>query len=327
LADVLQDDEFAPFVENISDYDTAQAIADLVDQPIVWFNGRSEIGPRALGNRSILADPRSMTSKITLNRIKQRQWWRPVAPTVLEEKAGEWFENARPSPFMLETFNLGRGRSELIPAVLHLDNTARVQTVNPSQNPALYELIQAFEAETGIPMLCNTSLNDRGEPIVNRLREGINLCLRKGVRVGYFNRKRVCFKDHENYGSTGPDPRQIALFARYADAEITELLREHNPHDLDRTTLELYAVNADLRSRYDLRNERHTRVVARWADLMKNTQRIVATSELPSLIRSLSDRACEQCPMVENRKPGAVGAILGPGERRDIRATRDGVER
>ncbi len=132
-----------------------------------WFQGRAEAGPRALGNRSILADPRPAHMKDTLNRqVKHREPFRPFAPAVLAGSAPEWFEHARPSPFMLLVLPIRPERRDQVPAITHVDGTGRLQTVTEAANPALYRLIEAFEARTGVPMVLNTSFNDRGEPIV-----------------------------------------------------------------------------------------------------------------------------------------------------------------
>jgi carbamoyltransferase len=129
-----------------------------------WFQGRSELGPRALGNRSILADPRDPLVKERLNlRVKGREAFRPFAPAVLETRAGEFFELDGPSPVMLRVV---RVRDQSLPAITHVDGTARVQTVNRRQNALFHDLIAAFGAVTGVPVLLNTSFNRAGEPIV-----------------------------------------------------------------------------------------------------------------------------------------------------------------
>jgi len=132
-----------------------------------WFQGRMEYGPRALGNRSILADPRDAAMRDRLNaRVKGRESFRPFAPAVLEERAADYFEGACPSPFMLLGFPVRPERRAEIPAVVHVDGTARVQTVDRATNPPFRRLLEAFEARTGIPMVLNTSFNRRGESIV-----------------------------------------------------------------------------------------------------------------------------------------------------------------
>ena len=132
---------------------------------VAWFMGSSEYGPRALGHRSLLADPRNFHNREIINfSIKKREWFRPFAPSVLEEHAGEWFEPGSPSPFMLYTQKVKRPQE--VPAITHIDNTARIQTVNEEFNPEYYKLIKEFYKITGVPMILNTSLNGNGQPIL-----------------------------------------------------------------------------------------------------------------------------------------------------------------
>lgn len=132
-----------------------------------WFQGRSEFGPRALGNRSIIADPRRTDMKDILNsRVKFRESFRPFTPSVLAEKSTDFFELDMASPFMLMAAYVKKGKSELVPAITHEDNTARVQTVTRDVNEPYYDLIQAFYKRTGIPMVLETSFNVADEPIV-----------------------------------------------------------------------------------------------------------------------------------------------------------------
>jgi carbamoyltransferase len=142
-----------------------------------WFQGRMEIGPRALGNRSILADPRTVTVRDRVNRIKSREMWRPLAPVVLAERAAEFFSSNVHSPFMLFSSQVHLQKREIIPAVVHVDGSARPQTVTRHQNPALYDLISAFSKFTGVPVLLNTSFNRAGEPIVCTPEDAINVFL------------------------------------------------------------------------------------------------------------------------------------------------------
>ncbi len=150
---------------------TAAILAE--DKVIGWYQGRMEFGPRSLGSRSILASPIKASMQQRLNEIKDREDFRPVAPVVLEEDAGEWFENAAYSPFMLFVYNVKEGKADKIPAVRHVDNTARIQTVNEKQHPLYYNLIKEFKKLTGVPVLINTSFNTRGEPIVCTPRDAI----------------------------------------------------------------------------------------------------------------------------------------------------------
>jgi carbamoyltransferase len=131
-----------------------------------WFQGRMELGPRALGNRSILADPRRAEMKDVLNaRVKHREPFRPFAPSVLGERAAEWFDQSYTSPFMVMVYGVLPGRRELIPAVTHVDGTGRLQTVEEDASPRYYRLISEFGRQTGVPILLNTSFNE-SEPIV-----------------------------------------------------------------------------------------------------------------------------------------------------------------
>jgi carbamoyltransferase len=134
---------------------------------VAWFQGRMEVGPRSLGNRSILADPRSPTMKDTLNlRVKHRESFRPFAPSILAEAVGDWFEDARDTPYMLLVLAVRPDRRAQVPAITHVDGTARVQTVTREVNARYHALLEAFGRRTGVPMLLNTSFNVRGEPIV-----------------------------------------------------------------------------------------------------------------------------------------------------------------
>ncbi len=149
--------------------DAAAAAAERIAEGRVigWFQGGSEFGPRALGNRSILADPRDPRMQDHVNdRVKHRQGFRPFAPAVLAEHAHEFFTGAHHSPFMLLATDVRPDKREVIPAVTHVDGTARVQTVHRETNPRFHALISAFADRTGVPVVLNTSFNDRGEPIV-----------------------------------------------------------------------------------------------------------------------------------------------------------------
>ena len=161
----IEDDE-AP-LKNPSD-ETINKVADLLSQNkiIGWYQGNGEYGPRALGNRSILMNPSILNGKDFLNeKIKHREWWRPYGAVVKEEKSLDYFDIGY-SPYMLFTSKVLKNN---IPAVTHVDNTCRHQTVNPFQNAYLYKLLDAFEKKTGIPLLLNTSLNEGGKPICSRI--------------------------------------------------------------------------------------------------------------------------------------------------------------
>ncbi|WP_244849267.1 MULTISPECIES: carbamoyltransferase C-terminal domain-containing protein [unclassified Caballeronia] len=151
--------------------ETAEILAS--NRVIGWYQGRTEFGPRALGARSILASPIDPSMQARLNEIKDREDFRPVAPVVMEEHAADWFVDARVAPFMLFVFDVREDMKTRIPAVTHIDGTARVQTVNRSQHPLYYDLLAAFKARTGVPVLVNTSFNTRGEPMVNSPRDAL----------------------------------------------------------------------------------------------------------------------------------------------------------
>ena len=162
-------------LDNVAEQ-TATLLAD--NRIIGWYQGRMEFGPRALGARSILASPIDPGMQARLNELKDREDFRPVAPAVLEERLGDWFRNAGAnqgrSPYMLFIYDLLPGKAEHIPAAVHVDGTARVQTVSADTNPAFHALLTAFEQRTGVPILVNTSFNVRGEPIVCTPRDAID---------------------------------------------------------------------------------------------------------------------------------------------------------
>jgi carbamoyltransferase len=150
-----------------------------------WFQGRSELGPRALGQRSILADPRDATVKDRLNlRVKLRDSFRPFAPAILDEHASDWFElpdGDCESPYMLRVCSFAAGRREAVPAVVHVDGTGRVQTVTAADNATLYELLRRFYGRTQVPILLNTSYNMRSEPIVETPEDALWCFLATGL--------------------------------------------------------------------------------------------------------------------------------------------------
>lgn len=147
-----------------------------------WMQGRMEYGPRALGNRSILADPTRPGMRDTVNRaVKFREAFRPFAPSVPLEDAAAWFEDVRPSPFMLLTFQVRPECRERLPAVTHTDGSARVQTVTREENPRFHALLKAFGRRSGVPILLDTSFNVRGEPIVRTAGEALDALLRTGL--------------------------------------------------------------------------------------------------------------------------------------------------
>ncbi len=160
---------------------TAERIAE--GKVVGWFQGSMEWGPRALGNRSIVVDPRRHDMKDILNsRIKRREPFRPFAPSILEERVGEYFEQTHPSPFMLMTYKVKPEKRDVIQAPTHVDGTGRLQTVSKEQNPLYWQLIKEFERLTGVPVLLNTSFNEN-EPIVHTPDEALDCFLRTKMDV------------------------------------------------------------------------------------------------------------------------------------------------
>jgi carbamoyltransferase len=155
--------------------DIAEAVAErLAENHIVaWHQGRSEWGPRALGHRSLLADPRQADNLERLNEIKGREQFRPLAPMVLESRASELFSGPLPSPYMLFTHEVNRDWVDRIPAAVHVDGTARIQTVDPAAEPLVARMLAAFERRTGVPVVINTSLNTAGRPMVDDPRDAL----------------------------------------------------------------------------------------------------------------------------------------------------------
>jgi len=162
-----------------------ERVAELIDQGNVvgHMAGRGEFGPRALGNRSILGDARSSEMQATMNlKIKYRESFRPFAPSVLEEESSSWFDIDRPSPYMLLVAQVREDKRE-IPAVTHVDGSARIQTVDAVTNPLYHKMIKRFDEKTGCAVIINTSFNVRGEPIVCTPYDGFMCFMRTNMDV------------------------------------------------------------------------------------------------------------------------------------------------
>ena len=173
--------EISQLPEEVIAKEAAKEIAD--GKILGWFQGRAEWGPRALGNRSIIADPRRPDMKDVLNaRIKHREMFRPFAPSILAEATNEYFEKSYPSPFMTQAYSVRTEKRSTIPAPTHVDGTGRLQTVTQDANPRYWRLIREFGNLTGVPVVLNTSFNDN-EPIVCRPEEGIDCFLRTKMDV------------------------------------------------------------------------------------------------------------------------------------------------
>jgi carbamoyltransferase len=164
--------------------DPASTAAELLSQGKIlgWFQGRMEFGPRALGSRSILADPRDpeMNAKVN-NAVKFREWWRPFAPSFKKEAAGDYLESATDSPFMVLTAQVKPEKRSIIPSVTHVDGSARPQTVEKEINPLYWRLIDEFEKRSGVPVIMNTSFNLRGEAIVHTPTDAVRTLFSSGM--------------------------------------------------------------------------------------------------------------------------------------------------
>ena len=244
-------DDFRYFIADVT-RGISQASNDIQKSPVVWIDGNAEIGPRALGHRSILANPMDMEHKNLLNLYKQREWWRPVAPIILEKYVKEWFENGFSSPYMLNNFCVDSTLSDHVLGILHLDGTARVQTIDYNLDNKLWKVVSDFYELTGIPIISNTSLNDKGEPIVNTIAQALNFALRKKIKIVYAYGYRIELCNHKDYGEKSPLIRFNNLFISHVK-EYKKIIKQINPHGLSKTELLIYMYSPSL-SVYDIKN-------------------------------------------------------------------------
>jgi carbamoyltransferase len=176
------------YFADIIDTNKSEVVKLLINKNIVAiFQGRSENGPRALGNRSLLFDPRFEDGKDHVNRVKRREYFRPFAGSILEEDVHDWFDlrGMASSPTMMYAVNCKDGVAEKIPSIIHVDGTCRIQTVNREQNSHYYDLIQAFKDRTGVPIIFNTSFNLGGEPLVETLDDAIRTLAESDIEYLY----------------------------------------------------------------------------------------------------------------------------------------------
>tara|TARA_R100001132_G_C3268699_1_gene91029 strand:- start:70 stop:612 length:543 start_codon:yes stop_codon:yes gene_type:complete len=159
----------------------------LHQEVVVIFQKHSEWGPRALGNRSLLFDPRNKNGKDIVNKIKKREWYRPFAGSVLLEYANDWFEMGaiEESPYMTFAIPVKEHKKHLIPSITHVDGTCRIQTVTEKQNKNFYDLIKLFYKKTNVPILFNTSFNLAGEPLVETKEDAFDTLKRSGLKYLY----------------------------------------------------------------------------------------------------------------------------------------------
>ncbi len=252
------------FIRSITSIDYEQAVYDIIESPVIWVNGKAEIGPRALGARSLIGDPSQTEMKDKLNQIKQRQWWRPVAPIILEEQVTEWFENSYPTKYMLNTFFIKKEKERQVPAILHLDNSARVQTLTKQDNEELYCLISKLYEMTGVPIICNTSLNDKGQPIINDLENIVRYALAKQIKVAYVNGLRI------EFCLTADCVLQDETYLYQIDFNIDKKLLEKTSEEhiyaekeLNKSGIRNFISNPHLYKGLDIKKEKDVRTVKR----------------------------------------------------------------
>lgn len=229
------------FIECVDTFDVNLAVKDLMEEPFIWFDGNAELGPRALGARSLIGDPRNPKVKDRLNAIKLRQWWRPVAPIILKEELSKWMVEPHASPYMLHASRVRPEKRDAIPAVVHEDGTARIQSITADTGmQRLYQVMQAFFKQTGVPIICNTSLNDKGEPIIDKVDQAFNFALRKGISVGYFNGTRVKFKNHKEFQEHAPSKRAFRIPVWKDGAEQKDMMDRYAGNQYHTRLLDCY---------------------------------------------------------------------------------------
>lgn len=249
------------YVEKESSFNLEVFVNDLENDVIVWVDSNAEIGPRALGHRSLLGDPRKIKTKDRLNQVKQRQFWRPVAPIVLREHVAEWFEDDVDSPYMLMTGIVKEEKRDLVPAILHYDNTARLQTIERLDETAcLYDALKMFYEKTGIPIVCNTSLNDKGQPIINSAYNAICFALKKKIKVVYVDQHRIELKLSEVNSEEVPTIYDYDL--KISPEELDRQKKLQNPFNIERR----YLIWKDM-FKYDITKEKGVKLLKRSVDM------------------------------------------------------------
>lgn len=246
---------YKQFIKEIQNITIDEIVNDIIkEKVIVWVNGNAEIGPRALGNRSLIGDSRFIETKNLLNKLKKRQWWRPVAPIVMDEKGINYFEKYKYSPYMLLNLKIKKEQKEKVPAIIHIDDTARIQSVKEKDNPILYNLINSFYIKTNVPILCNTSLNDAGEPIINNIEQAIDFALHKGLNAVYINGKyKIILKDNNKLLGNNFDVREEKYFTIPDNIKnINKLKLLKNPFNLTLDELTYYFDNPNKYEKLDI---------------------------------------------------------------------------
>lgn len=251
-------EKYNQYIKKIKNITTEEIVNDIIkEKVIVWINGNAEIGPRALGNRSLIGDPRFIETKNLLNQLKKRQWWRPVAPIVIDKEGTNYFEKYKYSPYMLLNLKIKQEKKEKVPAIIHIDDTARIQSVRKNDNFELYNLIDTFYQKTNVPILCNTSLNDAGEPIINNIEQAIEFALHKGLNAIYVNGKyKILLKRNNEIIGKNFNLRIKEYFTvpEYIN-DIEQFRLKKNPFNLNLNELTYYFDNPNKYEKFDITNE------------------------------------------------------------------------
>ena len=199
----------------------------LAGKVVGWFQGRAEHGPRSLGNRSILADPRNASIKARVNQLlKKREWFMPYAPAILEECAGEWVEGSFPSPYMQFAFRMRPEKCAIVPAAVHIDGTSRIQTVRSEDNPLFHRLISRFYERTGVPMVLNTSFNRHGIATISSPRQALDHFLEGCVDALAIGPYAMDLETNRRLAALDSEPQrsESALLARHCVDYLVKLL-------------------------------------------------------------------------------------------------------
>lgn len=215
---------YKQWIKKIEPFNPQKALEDISKSAVVWFDGNSEIGPRALGHRSIISSPKTLKAKNQINKIKKRQAWRPVAPIALFNESSIWFQDFINSPFMLLTFQINAKLENKIAAVSHLDSSARLQTIDNDDENIVKVLTAAYDKD-GIPLLCNTSLNDYGEPIIETPEQAIDFALKKNLAIAYINGYRFILKSCLQIDKLPENPVKLNLWSntpKYIDCVLNK---------------------------------------------------------------------------------------------------------
>ena len=243
---------YKPWSDTVENFDVEKAVDDVMRDAIVWFDGCSEIGPRALGHRSLISMANSLDSKDRINQIKKRQFWRPVAPIVLETIGENWFENFVSSRYMLLTFDVKKDVEDIVKAISHLDKSARIQTI-ADEDEKIVQMLNKLHMVIGVPILCNTSLNDYKEPIIETPEEALAFALKKKISVAYINGKRVSFKTDTDINTL---PQLSPMLDLWKDAE------QINAPILDKDEYDFYYWS-DFERKFPLDSEKSVQIVKR----------------------------------------------------------------